>query len=212
MNLTNLKNLKTTKRTEPLDLNDFPTEQQLEAGIKTSKRRQTFLSVLRTTIYTLITVSAAAVLVATLWMPVLRITGKSMTPTFNDGSIVVSVKGSEFKTGDIIAFYVNKKILIKRVIATSGDWVNIDRDGVVFVNDKMIDEPYVDSLSKGKCNIDLPCQVPEGKYFVMGDHRSMSIDSRSSAVGYISDEDVVGKVVFTIWPLKEMDFNLKNNK
>ena len=152
-------------------------------------------------IVTLVVVAAIAVLVATLVLPVLQIYGTSMTPTMQDGDIVVSVKGSEFEQGDIIAFYYNNKILVKRAIAFSGGWVDIDSDGNVSVNGVQLDEPYVDEKSLGECDITLPYQVPEGKVFVMGDHRATSKDSRSTEVGTVSEEQVVGKIVFRVWPL-----------
>ena len=152
--------------------------------------------------FTLITVAAVAVLIAVLLLPVLQIYGTSMNPTLGEGDIVISVKGNSFSTGDVVAFYYNNKILVKRVIAHAGDWVQIDDDGNVFVNNKQIDEPYLLDKAKGECNITLPYQVPEGRIFVMGDHRSVSIDSRNTAVGCVAEEQIVGKIVFCIWPLK----------
>ena len=144
----------------------------------------------------------SAVIVAVLVLPVLQLSGTSMEDTLNDGDIVVAVNGSRFETGDVVAFYFNNNILIKRVIAVSGDWVDIDEDGNVYVNGTRIDEPYVSELAKGDCNITLPYQVPDGRCFVMGDHRATSIDSRNTAVGCISDEMVVGKLLFRVWPLQ----------
>ena len=158
---------------------------------------------MRSTIYVLITVAAVAVLVAVLLLPVLQIFGNSMTPTLSEGDFVVSVKGSELKTGDVIAFYFNNKILVKRAIASSGDWVDIDENGVVYVNNQKIDEPYVSEAARGQCDIKLPYQVPENRIFVMGDHRNVSIDSRSSAIGCVAEEQIVGKIVFCVWPLKD---------
>ena len=178
-----------------------PTLQQLENELKRIKYRQRYRSVLNSTIYTLITVAAVAVLVATLLMPVLQIYGSSMTPTLVDGDIVLSLKTADFQHGDVVAFYYNNKILVKRVIAVSGEWVNITPEGDVYVNDKLLDEPYLDEKSFGDCNIELPYQVPESRIFVMGDHRSVSIDSRNTAVGCVAEEQVVGKLVFRVWPL-----------
>lgn len=178
----------------------LPTTQQLEDELKRELYKKNYRSVLRSTIYTLITVSAVAVLVAVLLLPVLRIYGSSMNPTLEEKDIVISLKGTTFKTGDVVAFYYNNKILVKRVIANPGDWVDIDKDGVVYVNNKALDEPYVQNLAFGDCNIKLPYQVPESKIFVMGDNRATSVDSRNTSVGCVAEEQLVGKIVFTVWP------------
>lgn len=180
----------------------MPTVGQVEKELNREKNRRGFSKVVRSTIYALLVVAAVAVLVAVLLLPVLRIYGTSMTPTLTEGDIVLSIKGSSFQTGDVIAFYYNNKILVKRVIAYSGDWVDIDDDGNVFVNGQLIDEPYISEKALGECDIQLPYQVPEARVFVMGDHRSTSVDSRSSAVGCVSEEQIVGKIVFRVWPLK----------
>lgn len=178
-----------------------PTVAQLEEELKRETYRKRYNRVFRSTVYTLITVAAAAVLVATLFLPVLRIYGTSMTPTMTDGDIVVSVKSGTFQRGDIIAFWFNNKILVKRVIAQPGEWVDIDGDGNVSVNGEPLDEPYLTEKALGECDIGLPYQVPEGRVFVMGDHRATSSDSRSSAVGCVAEEQIVGRLVFRIWPL-----------
>ncbi len=180
-----------------------PTVAQLEQELKRETYRRRYNRVLRSTIYTLITVAAVAVLVATLFLPVLRIYGTSMTPTTTDGDIVVSVKGGSFERGDIIAFWFNNKILVKRVIAQAGEWVDIDEAGNVSINGEPLDEPYLTEKALGECDIELPYQVPDGRLFVMGDHRSTSSDSRSSAVGCVAEEQIVGKLVFRVWPLGE---------
>lgn len=188
-------------------MNEFresPTAGQLEAELRRERYKQRYRAVLRSTIYTLITVAAVAVLVATLWMPVLQIYGSSMTPTVHDGEIVVAVKTSDMETGDIVAFYFNNKILVKRVICGPGDWIDIDQDGTVFVNGEAVDEPYLSEKAFGDCNIELPYQVPDEKVFVMGDHRSTSIDSRNTAVGCVAQEQVVGKIILRIWPLNKI--------
>ena len=160
-------------------------------------------SVIRNTIFTLITVSAVAVLVAVLLLPVLRIYGTSMTPTLEEDNIVLSLKGSKFDTGDVVAFYYNNKILVKRVIAQAGQWVNIDPDGTVYVDNVAIDEPYIDQKAFGECDIELPYQVPEGRIFVMGDHREVSVDSRNTSIGCVAEEQIVGRIIYNIWPLRE---------
>lgn len=180
---------------------ELPTTGEVEEELNRVRYRRRYQSVLRSTIYTLITVAACAVLVATLWLPVLQIYGTSMTPTLVDGEILFTVKTSDFTPGDIIAFYYNNKILVKRVIARSGEWVNIDEDGNVYIDNQLLEEPYLTEKAFGDCNLQLPYQVPDGKVFVMGDHRSTSVDSRNTAVGCVAQEEIVGKIVFRIWPL-----------
>jgi signal peptidase I len=177
-----------------------PTAQQLESEIKRVRYKKQYHSVMKSTIYMLITVAAAAILVATLWLPVLQIYGSSMAPTMENGDIVLSVKSSDFRQGDVVAFYYNNKILVKRVIAEPGQWVDITDEGSVYVNGIELAEPYVLEKSFGDTNIELPYQVPDGKVFVMGDHRSTSVDSRNTAVGCVAQEQVVGKIIFRVWP------------
>ena len=189
---------------QPRACGDLPSSEQLERLYSKAKYRRRFFSSLQGTVGVLLTVSAAAVLVAVLLLPVLQIYGSSMTPTLEEGSYVVSVKAAELQPGDICAFYFNNKILVKRVIATSGDWVNIDQDGHVSVNGVPLEEPYVSELAFGECDLELPYQVPESRLFVMGDHRNVSVDSRSSVIGCVAEEQIVGKLVFRIWPLSEL--------
>ncbi|MBP3673358.1 MAG: signal peptidase I [Oscillospiraceae bacterium] len=181
-----------------------PSVELLEAELNRVKYKKRYRTVLKSTVYTLITVAAVAVLVATLWLPVLQIYGSSMTPTLQDGEIIFTVKTSDLEQGDIVAFYYNNKILVKRVIASAGDWVDIDEDGTVYVNSKALDEPYLTEKALGETNIELPYQVPDGKIFVMGDHRATSVDSRNTAVGCVAQEQIVGKIIFRIWPLDRL--------
>ena len=181
---------------------DLPSSAQLSNELTRERYRRSYVLVLRSTIYTLITVAAIAVLIAVLFLPVLRIYGSSMNPTLNEGDIVVSLKGSSFKTGDIIAFYYNNKILVKRVIANTGDWVDIDDDENVYVNGEKLDEPYIEDKAFGETDIKLPYQVPDKRIFVMGDNRSVSVDSRNTSVGCVAEEQIVGKIVFCVWPFE----------
>ena len=176
------------------------TTEQLESELRRERYRRSFRFTLRNTIYMLITVAAVAVLVAVLLMPVLQIYGTSMAPTLEEGEIVLSVKNSSFKTGDVMAFYYNNNILVKRVIAQPGDWVDITEDGTVYVNNVAIDEPYLIDKAYGETNIKFPYQVPESRIFVLGDHRSVSIDSRNTAVGCVASEQIVGRIVYRVWP------------
>ena len=184
----------------------LPTSQQLEGELNRARYRRRYRNVLRSTVYTLITVAAIAVLVATLLMPVLQIYGSSMTPTLTDGDIVLSLKQSDFESGDVVAFYYNNKILVKRVIAQSGEWVDITPEGDVYVGKtssdmQLLEEPYLKEKALGDCNIEFPYQVPESRVFVLGDHRSVSVDSRNTAVGCVAEEQLVGRLVFRVWPL-----------
>ncbi len=181
-----------------------PDLDEVRAELKRVKHQARYRKTLRSTINVLIVVAAISILTATLWLPVLEIYGTSMAPTLNEGEMVASVKGGQFETGDIIAFYYNNKILVKRVIAKPGDWVDIERDGTVHVNGEPLDEPYVEELAFGDTDIDLPYQVPDGRWFVMGDHRSVSVDSRNKSIGTVAEEQVVGKLVYRFWPFKTL--------
>lgn len=182
---------------------DIPTIEQVEYARKRLKYRHLYTRVLRSTISVLIVVAALSVLVVTLLMPVLQIYGSSMSPTLEDGQIVLLVKDTKLKTGDLVSFYYGNKLLVKRCIAGPSDWVNIDADGNVYVNDQLLDEPYIMEKALGECDLEFPYQVPADKWFLMGDNRSVSVDSRASQVGCVADEQIVGKIVFRVWPLAE---------
>ena len=183
-----------------------PTTDQIRTELERVRYRRTFANTLRSTIFILIVVSASAVLIAVLLLPVLRIYGHSMNDTLDEGDVVVSLKGSTFKPGDIIAFYYNNKLLVKRVIGQPGDWVDIDEQGNVYVNQVLLEEPYLDSKAFGETNIELPYQVPESRIFVLGDNRDVSIDSRNTSVGCVAEEQIAGKIVFRVWPIDKMGF------
>lgn len=182
----------------------LPTTSQLEQELKREKYKFRYKKLLKNTISALLIVIALSVLAATLVFPVLQIYGNSMKPTLVEDDIVVSVKKSNFETGDIIAFYYNNRILVKRIIATPLDWVRVDEEGNVYVNSILINEPYLKNKALGESDIEYPYQVPEKEYFVMGDERELSIDSRNSTIGTISEEDIIGKIIFKVWPIKKL--------
>ena len=190
-----------------------PTSDELNQELKREQYKTKYRRTLTSTVFVLITAAAAAVLVATLWLPVLRIYGASMSPTLKEGETVVSVKNgsyetitsltagsASYETGDVIAFYYGNKLLVKRYIAGPGSWVDIQEDGTVTVDGVTLDEPYLQEKAVGYCDLTLPYQVPEGKYFLMGDQRATSVDSRHSSVGCIAEDEIVGKIIFRIWP------------
>lgn len=182
----------------------FPTANQIEAEILREKYNRKYKQVLKSTVYSLIVVAAVAVLIATLAFPVLQISGSSMEPTLNDEEIVVLVKTTNMKRGELCCFSYQNKLLIKRVIGLPGDSLNIDADGYVYVNGTLIDEPYIIDRALGECDISFPCTVTDNHYFVLGDHRSTSIDSRSSVIGLVSEEFIVGKIFLRIWPFERL--------
>ncbi|HFU4078606.1 TPA: signal peptidase I [Streptococcus suis] len=184
----------------------LPDTDEIKTAYQTARYRKTFWETVRSTVFMLIVVAAFAVLAAVLFLPILRIYGNSMKGTLDNGDVVVSVKGTSFDTGDVVAFYYNNNILVKRVIAEAGDWVDMDDKGNVYVNNKRLEEPYLKEKSYGHTDIAFPYQVPEDRIFVMGDNREVSIDSRNTSIGTVSEEQIVGKLVFKVWPLKEISW------
>ena len=182
----------------------FPTAEQIETAILKTKYSQKYKKVLKSTLSSLIVVAAIAVLIATLMLPVLQIQGSSMEPTLNDEEIVVLVKTSKLKRGQLCCFSYQNKLLIKRIIGVPGDTININEEGFVYLNGTLLDEPYILDRALGECDAEFPLYVSENHYFILGDHRSTSIDSRSSAVGLVSSDQIVGKIFFRVWPFDVM--------
>ena len=178
------------------------TSKEIEEELKRETYKSRYVKVLRSTIYALIIIAAFATLLATFYMPVFQISGSSMAPLYNSGEFVVSVKTNKLKRGDVIAFYHGNKILVKRVIASPGEWVVMDEDGNVFVDGLKLQESYIANKVLGESDIEFPYQVPDGQWFVLSDNRTETIDSRNSSVGCISEEDIIGKILFSIWPIK----------
>jgi len=194
------------KKINKKEVNTLPELSLLKTELKKEKYKRRFRRLLKSTVNALIVVAAIAALIATLVLPVLQIAGTSMEPSLKDGDIVALVKTDKFESGDLCAFYYSNKILIKRIIATPGDYLWIDPDGTVHLNGEVIDEPYVSEKALGECDVDFPYQVPENAYFVMGDHRETSIDSRSSTIGCIAEDQIIGKILCKFWPLTEFDW------
>ena len=184
----------------------LPTKEQVETERKRYRRRKAYNKALRGTVYVLTIVAAVAVLIATLVLPVLQIEGTSMEPTLSNGDIVLLMKTTRFDRGDLCAFTWNNKLLVKRVIALPGDWIEIDTDGTVYLNGDKLDEPYVEHKALGECDLEFPFQVPQEQYFVIGDMRESSIDSRNTLIGCIPKDQIVGKVFFRVWPFKKISF------
>ena len=209
--LENIKNKiqifisKNKKEKEQIDIKTL-TSKDIEEELKRETYKSKYIKVLKSTIYALIIIAASAALVATFFMPVFQISGSSMAPGYNNGEFVVSVKTSNLKRGDVIAFYHGNKILVKRVIASSGEWVAMDEEGNVYVDGLKLQESYLTNKTLGEYDIEFPYQVPDGHWFVLSDDRTESIDSRNSNIGCISQDDVIGKIVFRVWPFNNFGF------
>ena len=184
----------------------LPTKKQVEKERKRYRRQKAYNKALGGTLYVLTIVAAVAVLIATLVLPVLQIEGTSMAPTLVNGDIVLLTKTSTFERGELCGFSWNNKLLIKRVVGLPGDWIEMDTDGTVYRNGEKLDEPYAEQLAIGECDLEFPFQVPQEQYFVLGDMRESSIDSRSTLIGCVEKEQIVGKVFFRVWPFKTMRF------
>lgn len=182
----------------------LPTMDEVVRERRRIRYQKIYLRTLSSTLGILVVVAALAVLIASLFLPVMQISGDSMVPTLNNGEIVVLVKTENFTTGELCSFSWNNRTLIKRIIAGPGDWVEIDEEGTVYVNDARLEEPYVSEKSLGECDLTFPYQVPDNHYFALGDHRATSIDSRSSVIGCVEKEQIIGKVVFRVWPFRDM--------
>ena len=190
----------TTPDSAPIEAAALPETSIIEETVRRVDYQRRLRAAIVSTLMMLASVAAAAVLIATLFLPILRIYGQSMSGTLDNGDIVVSVKTTDLETGDIVAFYYNNTILVKRVIGKSGDWIDIAKDGTVSVNQVELEEPYLDKKAYGQIDIELPYQVPENRTFVMGDNREVSIDSRTIMIGCVSEEQIVGKIVCRVWP------------
>lgn len=184
----------------------LPTKKQVETERKRYRRQKAYNKALGGTVYVLTIVAAVAVLIATLVLPVLQIEGTSMEPTLHNGDIVLLMKTTRFERGDLCGFTWNNKLLIKRVIGVPGDWIEIDTDGTVYLNGEKLDEPYVEQKAFGECDLEFPFQVPAEQYFVIGDMRESSIDSRNTLIGCIPKDQIVGNVFFRVWPFKSIQF------
>lgn len=205
--MTELKKKKMSKKElleALIDKAEMPDTEQLKEELKVENYKIRYRQMLKSTIGTLLVAAAVAILIAHIWMPVLQIYGTSMVPTLEEGNVVLSLKGNDYDPGDLVAFYLGNKILVKRYIAGPGQWVNIDEEGNVYINGELLDEPYLAEKAFGDCDIKLPYQVPESRIFCLGDHRDTSLDSRNTTIGCVSEEQIVGKIIFRIWPIPEI--------
>ena len=184
----------------------IPSLEEIQKERKRIRKSDYYRQSLRSTVSVLVVVAAVAVLIATLFLPILQISGDSMSPTLEHDEIIVLLKTKEFDRGDLVGFYYQGKILLKRVIALPEDEVAIDADGNVYVNGELLEEPYVTDKGLGDCDLEFPYKVPGTGYFVLGDQRSNSVDSRNSVIGAISREDIIGKIFVRVWPLSEIGF------
>ena len=181
-----------------------PSLKEIQSERKRIRRGSLYRQALSGTVSVLLVVAAIAVLITTLFLPILQISGDSMSPTLEHDEIVVLLKTKNFDRGDLVGFYYQGKILLKRVIGLPGDEVLIDTEGNVYVNGELLDEPYVTEKGLGDCDLEFPYKVPGTSYFMMGDRRSNSVDSRNSAIGCVERDDIIGKVFIRVWPLERI--------
>ena len=181
-----------------------PVSEQIKQERRKIRQRKAFRKFIIRTVSVLIVVAAISVLIATYWLPVLKVYGSSMSPTMEPGEVIVTVKSDAYKNGDIVAFWQGNKLLIKRVIAEPGQWVDIDSDGVVSADGQNLNESYLSEKTKGTCDIELPHQVKESHWFLMGDNRESSIDSRTTFIGDVSKDQIESKILFRIWPVNKI--------
>lgn len=186
--------------------NAAPSVDQLTAELMRTKYRRKFSATLASTLLSLVLIVLLSFVASHFFFPVMRIHGSSMSPSFQSGDLLVALKGSDYARGDVIAFYFNDKLLVKRVIACEGDTIQIEDNGSVLLNEQLLAEPYLQDSAPGDCDLEMPYVIPSERVFVMGDHRELSLDSRSSAIGCVAAEQVVGRVVLRIWPLNKIDF------
>ena len=184
----------------------IPSLAEIQRERKRIRRKAYYQQALRGTVAVLVVVAAVAVLIATLFLPILQISGDSMSPTLEHDEIVVLLKTKDFKQGDLIGFYYQGKILLKRVVALPEDEVVIDSEGNVYVNQQLLEEPYVTDKGLGDCDLEFPYRVPGTGFFVLGDQRSNSVDSRNSVIGSVTRDDIIGKVFIRVWPLSKVGF------
>ena len=187
------------KNKKPIEL---PTIEELEAEINRKKHKQNQHHLMRNAIYVLIVVAAVTSLISIFFVRALKTFGSSMTPTLEDGDIVAVYLTDEAEPGQLVAFYFNNKLIIKRVIALGGSVVDMDEAGV-FVDGSPLEEPYLTEKALGEVSVEFPFTVPDGQYFVLGDNRITSTDSRSSIIGCVDPDNMLGRVIFKVWPLGE---------
>lgn len=185
-------------------MSSLPTVEEIEVELNRVNSKRSFQKTMRSTIAIIVVIVSISIIVSLLFVPVFKIYGTSMTPLLTPGEYVIGLKSKDFKQGDVVSFYYNNKLLVKRIIAVPGDWVNIDEEGNVFINGEYLKENYLNEKALGDCDISFPIQVPENKYFLMGDHRLTSIDSRNKSVGFISEEQIVAKLLYRIYPLEKL--------